>query len=75
MSTEHGLAVFNGIGEQRANPQLGNAIAQNLPASSHQIQVKGGKKRRRSGKRSGSRKNSRRRGGNKRSRKQQKGGN
>ena len=73
MSTEHGLAVFNGIGEQRANLQLGNAIAQNLPASSHQIQLKGGKKRRRSGKRSS--RSSRRRGGNKRSRKQQKGGN
>ena len=74
MSTEHGLAAFGGIGEQHANTQLGNAIAQNLPASSHQIQLKGGKKRRRSGKRSG-RKSSRRRGGSKRSRKQQKGGN
>ena len=72
MSTEHGMAVFGGIGEQHANPQLGNAIAQNLPASSHQIQLKGGKKRRRSSKRS---RRSRRRGGSKRSRKQQKGGN
>lgn len=75
MSTEHGLAAFGGIGEQHANTQLGNAIAQNLPASSHQIQLKGGKKRRRSGKRSSSRKSSIRRGGSKRSRKQQKGGN
>ena len=74
MSTEHGLAAFGGIGEQHANTQLGNAIAQNLPASSPQIQLKGGKKRRRSGKRR-SRKSSRRRGGSKRSRKQQKGGN
>ena len=69
MSTEHGLAVFGGIGEQHANPQLGNAIAQNLPVSSGQIQLKGGKRRRRSSKRS------RRRGGSKRSRRQQKGGN
>ena len=74
MSTEHGLAVFGGIGEQRANPEFGNAIAQNLPASNHQIQLKGGKKRRQSGKRSRGSKR-RRRGGNKRSRKQQKGGN
>lgn len=74
MSTEYGLAAFGGIGEQHANTQLGNAIAQNLPASSHQIQLKGGKKRRRSGK-IRSRKSSRRRGGSKRSRKQQKGGN
>ena len=77
MSTEHGLAVFGGIGEQHANPELGNAIAQNLPASSHQIQLKGGKKRRRSSKRSRRRGGSkrRRRGGSKRSRRQQKGGN
>jgi hypothetical protein len=45
MSTEYASSVVGGIGEQHANPQLGNAIAQNLPASSSQFQLKGGKRR------------------------------